>query len=71
MARRGSDRTQPAGRDATPRARLAMDFGPISWARLRRPANDNRPPLALLLAGAALGGGAVVSLIYAIARWAF
>lgn len=71
MARSGIDRTPKAKGEDRPRARLAMEFGPISWVRFGRPANDNRMPLALLLAVTAFCGAAAVSLIYAIARWVF
>jgi len=47
---------------------VTAGFSGWAWWRLR-PANDNKPPLSVMLAFAALITLAIVSLAFALARW--
>jgi hypothetical protein len=47
---------------------VTAGFTGWAWWRLR-PVNDNRPPLSVALAGAALIAAAFLSLAYTVARW--
>lgn len=60
-------RAEDRGR-GLPRARNG--FPALRWTALR-PANDNRPPPALLPAGAAALVPAAAALIYGALRWMF
>lgn len=56
--------------DGTTAPRATVGFSGWAWWRLR-PANDNKPPLSVVLAGSAFVALAVVALGYTLARWAF
>ena len=71
MAPRERTRTQNPGAAAGGVApRITTGFSGWAWWRLR-PVNDNKPPLSVVLAAAALIALAVVALAFALARWAF